>query len=924
MKFKFFVLVTVFNLSSLLLTLCSSTVYTATSANGGSLTFAPIIFNGQEQGSVIPTATPTNPTLPPPDWNPGENAWAMAGANPERTSWTPEQVNGNLKPLWYKQFEPYIPPNVQIIAVYGTLYISTASGLYALDAVTGGERWVYPTEMPLGHSPTVYDGIAYVGGFDHKLHAIDAFTGEGLWTFEAGAGFDTNPLVLDGKIYAGNRDGYFYAIHAEGEATGELAWKFQTGGPVLFSAAYKDGIVFFASDDSYAYALNAETGELTWKSDKLPGAGFHSWWPVVYGDWVIFAGSLNYRGQIGPGLSKQFTYQELQDVYPNHKSDPKSTLVGPMGTEPGKWANGTSTIDTSQPNITENGATVPITEYLEAKPWRRTYFVLNRATGDEYTTDFDNDGQPEYAPFLWFGTLSGNRYPPVVGSDGALYQINNVYSDEWIAGGVIAGWQIGSPFISIASTIWHPIDETVAYSSGGDRIYWNMSGGHQAGMEDITTPDNAGHEIYFSYNLEDLIPGYDSLYYPIGGGWRTFGGLNGIYSTAGDMNPLIPYQGQIFTHHSNVVIAFGAASGPAIALPTLNSVNINDSMVPTPSNEQIKSNLVEEVDKILQAGHLQPGWHNSGIFTPAIDWQDCSDYQADYWHNPADTLYTLMRALPHLPEDHQESLETYLQDEFTDYPPYLYTHTGWKDGAPREVFDRPPEVEADRVNFPPNLGVYGYDGWFFNPYGFYAMWKYALLFPGDAKKIFDASEHLLETPPDDNYLSENPHVLNAYIAGYLGYIELQKLAGYPATTGIQDKYNRLLELRVTTFTKDGPPQAPGNNANYCRGLNVSRNFLYLVPELGQHLHDNALEKVQQALDEYYQVAPYWFVSRFGAVYGEGATAHLYDYHSVFQAKALILQESHQELAQYLDLPAVAVGDLYYIDNLIATLNAENQ
>ncbi|RME46120.1 MAG: hypothetical protein D6796_09420, partial [Caldilineae bacterium] len=173
-----------------------------------------------------------------------ENPWPMAGANPQRTSWTPEEVRGRLKPLWYKPFEPYISQKVQIIAANNTLYIATARGLYALDAATGAEKWVYPTTLPLGHSPTVTNGVVYVGGFDRKLHAIDAATGAGLWTFEADAGFETNPLVVGDKVYMGNRDGYFYAIYAEGSPNaGQLAWKYPTGGPVLFSAAYSNGVV---------------------------------------------------------------------------------------------------------------------------------------------------------------------------------------------------------------------------------------------------------------------------------------------------------------------------------------------------------------------------------------------------------------------------------------------------------------------------------------------------------------------------------------------------------------------------------------------------------------------------------------------------------------------------------------------------------
>lgn len=97
--------------------------------------------------------------------------------------------------------------------------------------------------------------------------------------------------------------------------------------------------------------------------------------------------------------------------------------------------------------------------------------------------------------------------------------------------------------------------------------------------------------------------------------------------------------------------------------------------------------------------------------------------------------------------------------------------------------------------------------------------------------------------------------------------------------------------------------------------------MFLVPELGQYLHDTIYDEVKEAIDEYEVVAPYWFVSDFDATVGEGANQHFHDYHALFQAKALILQDPGVELAKYLDVPAVQVGDLFYIQNLIAVLDA---
>ena len=234
--------------------------------------------------------------------------WVTAGANPQRTSWVPDAAPGALKPIWVKPVEPYISQKVQIIAASGKLFLSTARGLYAFDADTGADLWVYPTELPLGHSPTYAGGRVYVGGLDRKIHAIDADTGQGLWTFSAAGGFHTSPLVVGGLVYAGSRDGCMYAVDA---STGELVWKHQTGGQILQSAAYQDGVIFFGSQDARAYALDARTGTQVWQSDKLPGMGWHSWWPVIYKDVVLFTRTEVEKGLVG--FQNEWLFSRQQD-----------------------------------------------------------------------------------------------------------------------------------------------------------------------------------------------------------------------------------------------------------------------------------------------------------------------------------------------------------------------------------------------------------------------------------------------------------------------------------------------------------------------------------------------------------------------------------------------------------------------------------
>jgi hypothetical protein len=200
------------------------------------------------------------------------------------------------------------------------------------------------------------------------------------------------------------------------------------------------------------------------------------------------------------------------------------------------------------------------------------------------------------------------------------------------------------------------------------------------------------------------------------------------------------------------------------------------------------------------------------------------------------------------------------------------------------------------------------------------MWKYAQEF-GGAKQIFDAAKSRLESPPSDSYFQAGyTHILNAYIAGYIGYLNLQTLAGYQESANVRATLNHLLDLSATTFSKDHPAWSD-EVYDYMNPLNVSRNFMYLVPEHAAYLRQHALAKVQAALAEYQTVAPYWFVSKYDATMGEGVLQQIFDYHALFQAKALILNEPRSELVQYLDVPAFDRGDLFYIQNLISAIEA---
>ncbi|MEO1567903.1 MAG: PQQ-dependent dehydrogenase, methanol/ethanol family [Pseudomonadota bacterium] len=134
------------------------------------------------------------------------------------------------------------------IVVDETMYVTSAwSIVYALDPVTGAEKWVYDpgADKAVGvkaccdvvnRGVAVYDGKIFVGVIDGRLEALDAKTGEPVWstvTVDQSKPYTITgaPRVVDGLVYIGNGGaelgvrGYISAYDAN---TGKLVWRFYT------------------------------------------------------------------------------------------------------------------------------------------------------------------------------------------------------------------------------------------------------------------------------------------------------------------------------------------------------------------------------------------------------------------------------------------------------------------------------------------------------------------------------------------------------------------------------------------------------------------------------------------------------------------------------------------------------------------------
>ena len=146
------------------------------------------------------------------------------------------------------------------IEAEGTIYGSlTWSVVFALDARTGKQKWLWDPRIPhqsfvtdaegirhrrgpslccgpVNRGVAVYDGKVYVGLLDASLAALDAETGELLWRVPVRSPLDDYsitgaPRVIDGMVITGVSGGEFGIrgfVSAYDAQTGDLVWRFYT------------------------------------------------------------------------------------------------------------------------------------------------------------------------------------------------------------------------------------------------------------------------------------------------------------------------------------------------------------------------------------------------------------------------------------------------------------------------------------------------------------------------------------------------------------------------------------------------------------------------------------------------------------------------------------------------------------------------
>jgi outer membrane protein assembly factor BamB/tRNA A-37 threonylcarbamoyl transferase component Bud32 len=142
--------------------------------------------------------------------------------------------------------------------------------------------WNFECEDEVRGTPTVSNGVLYIGSYDNNLYALNAGTGEFIWKYPTDGGVVSKPAILEGNVFFGSED---KRLHVVSTRSGKVIWTYFTEGAVRSSPFLAEGHIFIGSDDSFLHAVNAISSRRSWRMDA--GAPIRST-PIVHNELVYF------------------------------------------------------------------------------------------------------------------------------------------------------------------------------------------------------------------------------------------------------------------------------------------------------------------------------------------------------------------------------------------------------------------------------------------------------------------------------------------------------------------------------------------------------------------------------------------------------------------------------------------------------------
>ncbi|QLE02462.1 PQQ-binding-like beta-propeller repeat protein [Galbibacter sp. BG1] len=195
---------------------------------------------------------------------------------------------------------------------------------YAADEISGQQS-----------SPTIVDNTLYIAGPDGFLNAVDTKTGLEKWRFELKSSVSPSPTVAEGLVFVGQTYKSYGIYYALDKDTGEVVWSTNQFGNVWVAATYANGLMFVGNMNGDFFAFEPKTGKKVWsyftgkntpkeRINKKVNHG-HGWPPGVYCN-PVTEGNVVYTGSWS-GYYFAFD-QKTGELLWRCKTQPKNTNGG--------------------------------------------------------------------------------------------------------------------------------------------------------------------------------------------------------------------------------------------------------------------------------------------------------------------------------------------------------------------------------------------------------------------------------------------------------------------------------------------------------------------------------------------------------------------------------------------------------------------
>ncbi len=234
---------------------------------------------------TTPTATPSPSSMATRQIALEADVEKTATPSPaEQTAPAVTQGSGGILPIWEFKCEDEVRSSPSV--ANGVLYVGAYdNNLYALDAKSGAFQWKFPTEGGIAATPCVWKDRILFGSEDRLLYAVSAHAGRILWTCPTEGRVRSSVRVEFEHAFFGSDDHRLYAINAQ---TGRLVWRFEAVGPIRSTPVVGDEAVYVGSEDTNLYALDLQTGNQRWKFHANRAITSS---PLLYGGLLIFGAS---------------------------------------------------------------------------------------------------------------------------------------------------------------------------------------------------------------------------------------------------------------------------------------------------------------------------------------------------------------------------------------------------------------------------------------------------------------------------------------------------------------------------------------------------------------------------------------------------------------------------------------------------------